>query len=264
VARNVAFGLEERRIHRSEISRRVNDALDLVGMSGLAGRKPSQLSGGQQQRVALARTIAIEPRILLLDEPLSNLDAKLRMQVRRELRELQQRLGLTTILVTHDQEEANTICDRVAVMNDGVIRQVGVPAEIYQHPRDPFVANFLGSANILSGRMVDAGGQRVFETEGGARLAIPTGRAVGSGDRVFFRPQDASLTATGQALPGHADIAGTIAFREFLGSSVRYSVQAGGDTLSIDVPFHSGDTLRAIGEAVTVAIPLQHVRWLNG
>jgi iron(III) transport system ATP-binding protein len=265
VARNVAFGLEERRLPRGEITRHVGEALALVGMSALAERKPSQLSGGQQQRVALARTVAIEPRILLLDEPLSNLDAKLRVQVRRELRELQQRLGLTTILVTHDQEEANTICDRVAVMNDGVIRQVGAPTEIYQDPRDPFVANFLGSANILRGRIVEAAGKRVFEAEGGARLSLPEGFTAGGGDQLFFRPQDAALVGPDEQSPaGSADISGMIAFREFLGSSVRYQIQAGSNTLATDVPFHGGDALYAIGETVTIAIPAQRLRWLNG
>ena len=127
VSRNVAFGLEERRIARKEIEARVAAALELVGLTGLGHRRPSELSGGQQQRVALARTIVVEPKVLLLDEPLSNLDAKLRVEVRRELRELQQRLGITTIFVTHDQEEANTICDRVAVMDRGEIQQVGTP-----------------------------------------------------------------------------------------------------------------------------------------
>jgi iron(III) transport system ATP-binding protein len=262
VARNVAFGLEERRLPRAEVTRRVEEALALVGMSTLAGRKPSQLSGGQQQRVALARTVAIEPRILLLDEPLSNLDAKLRVQVRRELRELQQRLGLTTILVTHDQEEANTICDRVAVMNDGVIRQVGAPTEIYQDPRDPFVANFLGTANILRGRIVEVAGNRVFEADGGARLALPAGGD--GGHQLFFRPQDAALAEPNQVPADSAAISGTIAFREFLGSSVRYHVQSGSNTLAIDVPFHAGDALRAIGEPATIAIPAQRLRWLNG
>ena len=263
VARNVAFGLEERRVGKSEIARRVNDALNLVGMSGLAERRPSQLSGGQQQRVALARTVAIEPRILLLDEPLSNLDAKLRIQVRRELRELQQRLGLTTILVTHDQEEANTICDRVAVMNDGVILQVGAPTELYENPRNLFVANFLGSANILDGQITGAGARRLFESRGGLTFAIPTEASVSTGSRMFFRPQDASFVESGTVVPDHATIAGAITFREFLGSTARYSVRSGSEDLSIDVPFHSGDTLYAIGQTVTIAVPSKRIRWLN-
>ena len=171
VAQNVAFGLEERKIARSEVERRVKTALEVVGLSHLAQRRPSQLSGGQQQRVALARTIVIEPKVLLLDEPLSNLDARMRVDVRRELRDLQQRLGITTIFVTHDQEEANTICDRIAVMKDGVIQQVGTPMHLYEHPANLFVAGFLGTANILDGAYDAATGRFVF-----ARRCRRTGR----------------------------------------------------------------------------------------
>jgi len=155
VQRNVAFGLEERKLPRREIERRVAAALDLVGLADLAERRPSQLSGGQQQRVALARTIAIEPKVLLLDEPLSNLDAKLRLQVRRELRDLQRRLGLTAIFVTHDQEEANAVCDRIAVMNEGVVQQVGTPVELYERPANLFVASFLAPPTSCRARSSD-------------------------------------------------------------------------------------------------------------
>ena len=175
VAQNVAFGLEERRLPSDEVKARVATALDLVGLRDFPGRRPSQLSGGQQQRVALARTIVIEPKVLLLDEPLSNLDAKLRVQVRRELRDMQQRLGLTTIFVTHDQEEANTVCDRVAVMNEGIVQQIGTPQELYEKPRNLFVANFLGSANIIDGRVVGEETSRRFEVEGGLTRADTAG-----------------------------------------------------------------------------------------
>jgi iron(III) transport system ATP-binding protein len=259
VARNVAFGLQERRVEKAEIARRVEAALKLVGLSDLAGRRPSQLSGGQQQRVALARTIAVEPKILLLDEPLSNLDAKLRIQVRRELRELQQRLGLTTILVTHDQEEANTICDRVAVMNAGVVQQVGTPTDIYERPNNLFVANFLGTANIIEGRITGDGSQRLFEAGSGLRLAIPPGTTIPAGARMMFRPQDARVVATKE--PG-SSVAGTITFREFLGASVRYGIRAGAIDLLIDAPFHSGDKLHDIGQPVAITIPMSSVRWL--
>ncbi|MFJ5369362.1 ABC transporter ATP-binding protein, partial [Bosea sp. CER48] len=166
VRRNVAFGLEERGVKRAEVERRVEVALGLVGLAHLADRRPSQLSGGQQQRVAVARTVAVEPKVLLLDEPLSNLDAKMRVQVRRELRDMQQRLGLTTIFVTHDQEEANTICDRIAVMNNGVVQQVGTPMELYERPANLFVAGFLGTANILAGQVQGSGSARWFEITG--------------------------------------------------------------------------------------------------
>jgi iron(III) transport system ATP-binding protein len=229
VAQNVAFGLEERRRPRVEIEAKVAQALELVGLSELAQRRPAQLSGGQQQRVALARTIAIEPKVLLLDEPLSNLDAKMRVSVRRELRALQQRLGLTTIFVTHDQEEANTICDRIAVMEAGVIQQIGTPMELYERPANLFVANFLGTANILG---ADAG------------IAVPAGQ------RLVFRPQHAILAPV-----DGATLNGPVTNREFLGATVRYGVRIGGGEVLVDAPFQSGGELREVGEMVGISVP---------
>ncbi len=245
VARNVAFGLEERGLPRSEIASKVAAALALVGLGALGDRYPSQLSGGQQQRVALARTIAIEPKVLLLDEPLSNLDAKMRVQVRRELRDLQQRLGLTTIFVTHDQEEANSVCDRIAVLNDGVVQQVGTPMELYERPANLFVAGFLGTANILPGRVVG----RTFEIGNGASLPLPPGIDPPAGAKLVFRPQHATLTAAGG--PG---LAGTIVHREFLGATVRYGVTVAGAEVLVEAPFHSGDHLLEVGCAVAVSV----------
>ncbi|MDB5580163.1 MAG: transporter ATP-binding protein, partial [Bradyrhizobium sp.] len=236
-------------------------ALELVGLTGLDQRRPAQLSGGQQQRVALARTIAVEPKLLLLDEPLSNLDAKLRVQVRRELRELQQRLGLTTIFVTHDQEEANTICDRIAVMNDGVIQQVGTPKQLYEQPASLFVANFLGTANILDVRMSGDGASRVFEASGGLRIPVPPDAKVSPNAKMVFRPQDASIGEPTR--PGTAEVSGTVSYREFLGSSVRYGVRAGVADIAVDCPFHAGDTLHEVGTTVTIAIATTSVRFLS-
>ena len=236
VAQNVAFGLEERRRPRAEVTAKVAQALELVGLAAYAQRRPSQLSGGQQQRVALARTIAIEPKVLLLDEPLSNLDARMRVSVRRDLRELQQRLGLTTIFVTHDQEEANTICDRIAVMEAGAIRQVGTPMELYERPANLFVASFLGSANIL---------------DGGAGVTVPAGQ------RLVFRPQHASLSPVAGAA-----MSGPVTHREFLGATVRYAVRIGGREILVDVPFQSGAELRSIGEPVGVALPPERMLYL--
>ena len=156
MAKNVAFGLERRKLSRAEIARKVADVLELVGLTAYADRRPSQLSGGQQQRVALARTIVIEPEVLLLDEPLSNLDAKLRVEMRSELKMLQRKLGITAIYVTHDQEEANAVADRIAVLDQGRIQQIGAPTELYDHPANRFVATFLGTANLIDGRI--AGG----------------------------------------------------------------------------------------------------------
>jgi iron(III) transport system ATP-binding protein len=249
VRRNVAFGLEERGVGRAEVARRVDVALGLVGLSHLADRRPSQLSGGQQQRVAVARTVAVEPKVLLLDEPLSNLDAKMRVQVRRELRDLQQRLGLTTIFVTHDQEEANTICDRIAVMNDGMIQQVGTPMELYERPANLFVASFLGTANILAGRIEGEGDARRFTLQNGP--SIPIGdRPSPAGAKLVFRPQHARLAPLGGAITGTA-LPCTVASREFLGSTIRYFVQVAGTEVAVDASFTSGRGLIEAGsEAV--------------
>ncbi|WP_186420011.1 ABC transporter ATP-binding protein [Bosea sp. CS1GBMeth4] len=262
VRRNVAFGLEERGVKRAEIERRVEAALDLVGLGHLAERRPSQLSGGQQQRVAVARTIAVEPKVLLLDEPLSNLDAKMRVQVRRELRDLQQRLGLTTIFVTHDQEEANTICDRIAVMNDGVVQQVGTPMELYEHPANLFVAGFLGTANILKGRVVGSGAERGFEIDGQVRFPVAAGVAIPEGSALVFRPQHASLVDANEAPEGALTLPCVIANREFLGASIRYGARIGATEVSVDMPFQSGTDLFEIGSAARLTLRPRSLHWL--
>ncbi|MCX7324892.1 MAG: ABC transporter ATP-binding protein [Hyphomicrobiales bacterium] len=261
VAKNVAFGLEERKLPKAEIDRRVKAALELVGLAHLAERRPSQLSGGQQQRVAVARTVVIEPKVLLLDEPLSNLDAKMRVQVRRELRDLQQRLGLTTIFVTHDQEEANTICDRIAVMNDGVIQQVGTPMELYERPANLFVAGFLGAANILEGDVRSHGGNRVFEIKGGTRLPIPKALPADPGARLVFRPQYAELNRA-KAADDVDGLTGTVSHREFLGAAVRYSVALGTSEVTVEAPFRSGASLIEVGELVTVFLAPARMQFL--
>jgi len=258
VARNVAFGLEERRVARAEITARVESALALVGLEALADRYPAQLSGGQQQRVALARTIAVEPKVLLLDEPLSNLDAKMRVQVRRELRDLQQRLGLTTIFVTHDQEEANSICDRIAVLNDGMVQQVGTPMELYQRPANLFVASFLGTANILAGRIVQSGTQFEFAIDNGAALRLSGGTLTPKQTKLVFRPQHASLGPAGG--PG---LAGTIAHREFLGAIVRYGVTIAGSEMLVESAFSSANELQEVGRPVSVAVDIERAHFLD-
>ena len=257
VRRNVAFGLEERRLPRAQIEKRVDAALEIVGLTHLADRRPSQLSGGQQQRVAVARTIVVEPKVLLLDEPLSNLDAKLRVQVRRELRDLQRRLGLTTIFVTHDQEEANTICDRIAVMNEGVVQQVGTPMELYERPANLFVAGFLGAANIMPGTLVEEGGRRMFEMTGGMRVPAPANAQEGA--RLVFRPQHASIAPQGSG----GALKGEVTHREFLGAVIRYGVRVGGTDVTVDAPFVTGDNLFADGDRVDVTLPENAVLWLS-
>lgn len=258
VARNVAFGLEERRVPRAEIAQRVAAALEMVGLSAYASRMPSQLSGGQQQRVALARTIVIEPKILLLDEPLSNLDAKMRVDVRRELRDLQQRLGVTTIFVTHDQEEANAICDRMAVMKDGVIQQVGTPRELYEQPANLFVANFLGSANLLAGDIETLANETVFRLKSGDRLPIPKSASVRPGTKLMIRPQAFMITRES------ADSAwsGIVRDVEFLGSTLRYRIAIGDEDVLVDTPFRPGDVVFAADEPIALTVDAKSVRWL--
>ena len=251
VRRNVAFGLEERRLPRAEIERRVDGALEVVGLSALGERKPSQLSGGQQQRVALARTLAVEPKVLLLDEPLSNLDAKLRVQVRRELRDLQRRLGLTTIFVTHDQEEANTVCDRIAVMSEGVVQQVGTPMGLYTQPVNLFVAGFLGSANILEGQLLADGGSPRYVIQGGGSVPVPADVVVAPGARLVLRPQD--LCIADAPVPGNA-LRGRIVDREFLGAIVRYTVRTDAAHLAVDTSFRAGDSAREAGQEVFLTV----------
>jgi ABC-type Fe3+/spermidine/putrescine transport system ATPase subunit len=192
VEENVRFGLKMRRVAESEQARRVAEAMAMVNLSGLEKRRPAQLSGGQQQRVALARAVVTQPDILLFDEPLSNLDAKLREKVRLEIRELQQRLGITTVYVTHDQAEALTISDRIVVMNQGKIEQIGSPDEIYHRPTSSFVADFLGQANIIEGRHLGGG---AVETQAGLLQATAArGLAIGS-VKLSWRPEDMKLAA---------------------------------------------------------------------
>ena len=254
VRRNVAFGLEERKVPSREIATRVDAALEMVGLLDLAERRPAQLSGGQQQRIALARTIVVEPRVLLLDEPLSNLDANLRIQMRRELRELQQKLQLTTIFVTHDQEEANTTSDRMAVLNDGVIQQVGTPMELYDNPANLFVATFLGTANVLSGAVEDADGGAQFNSVDGAR--IPVDSAERGPRSLMFRPQNVTIAAANaSADAGRVRLTGSVRHMEFLGSIIRYGVAIGADTVLVDDRHQQGAPVFAIDNKVSLLLP---------
>ena len=185
VADNIAYGLRRRGIARPERERRVAEMLDLVRLAGLGARRPAQLSGGQQQRVALARALAIDPRLLLLDEPLSNLDAKLRHTLQTELRQILTRIGTTTLIVTHDQEEAMALADRIAIMAQGRVLQIGSPREVYEEPACRFVAEFLGQALWLEGRAEPGG----FVTRAGTRLAAPPARRVAQGHGLLIRPE---------------------------------------------------------------------------
>lgn len=258
VRKNVAFGLEERRVPKEEISKRVERALDMVGLLNLADRRPAQLSGGQQQRVALARTIVVEPKVLLLDEPLSNLDANLRVQMRLEIRELQRKLNLTTIFVTHDQEEANTTSDRMAVLDQGVIQQVGSPMELYDSPANLFVARFLGTANVLKGTITGDNERAVFRS--GNDLEIPLESGARGEQTVVFRPQNVTLSTTGSVPAGqHTRLAGKVQHMEFLGTIIRYAVNVRGDLILVDHPHTRGETICQIGDAVDLLVQQEHM-----
>ncbi len=216
IADNVAYGLVNRRRPRAEVQARVAELLVLVGLPTSGDKYPGQLSGGQQQRVALARALATSPRLLLLDEPLSALDALVRVRLRGEVRRLQQQLGVTTIMVTHDQEEALSMADRIVVMNQGVIEQIGSPHDIYERPATPFVADFVGKVNVLSGTALGQGRFRVGRLElqcAGDCDRHPPGQSV----RLYLRPED---RATDGALEGAANrVRGEVCKVEFLGGS---------------------------------------------
>ncbi len=255
---NVAFGLVERRRPRDEIQRRVAEALALVGLTDYAKRRPNQLSGGQQQRVALARTIVIEPQVLLLDEPLSNLDKKLREQMRVELKRLQRTLGITTIFVTHDQEEAMTTADRMAVLDAGVLQQVGTPRELFDAPANRFVAEFVGSTNLLVGHVDAARG--AFVAEGLGELPFA---AAATGSALSVRPHAIEIAEQRPADGRRAWFDGTIEESEFLGEFTRYVLRAGGVRLTADVPHLSATPIYARGTTVQIGIDPAEARLLS-
>ncbi|RJL08087.1 ABC transporter ATP-binding protein [Paracoccus siganidrum] len=222
VTQNVRFGLEMRRLPESEIKERVAEALSMVRLAGLDDRYPSELSGGQRQRVAIARVLAIRPRVLLLDEPMSNLDAKLRGEMHVELRGLQRRLGITTILVTHDQVEAMTMSDRIAVMANGTIAELGTPQEVYDIPATEFAFNFLGQSNTITGKVLGHDDSFTQVRVGSSTINIPQRNAGLAGDvRFFIRPERLMLTS-----PETGIITGRVATRLFLGNTWTYEIDS--------------------------------------
>jgi putative spermidine/putrescine transport system ATP-binding protein len=254
VAENVAYGLQARRLPRGKIARRVTEMLALVHMSEFAGRKPRQLSGGQQQRVALARCLAIDPKVLLLDEPFGALDKNLRLDMQIEVKRLQRESGITTILVTHDQEEALSLADRVAVMSRGNIEQVSSPTEIYDRPRTLFVNQFVGTTNVLSGDFVIvASGARVT-VAGGATFDVPAtpGIVTGSKVAVSIRPEHLRFERT----PSEKGMAGTVKAVMPLGAQVVYEVEVGPSiALRVSEPRDAQTAMRESGERVQL-IPI--------
>ncbi len=260
VAKNIAFGLERKKTPRIQIRERVDEMLDLVRLKGLGARYPRHLSGGQQQRVALARALVLRPEVLLLDEPLGALDLKLRKAMQLELKSLQERVGITFIYVTHDQEEALTMSDHIAVMEKGRLIQTGSPADIYNHPRTRFVAEFIGNTNLFDGRIAEAGDETLrVETGGGLRAILP-----GSADQVVgrtvsfsIRPENILMTGDDAETGPVNHFAGEITNKIFLGSSVTYEVAlSGGETVSVDVkgePFSGGSDAFSPGQAVRIS-----------
>jgi putative spermidine/putrescine transport system ATP-binding protein len=244
VRNNVAFGLRMRHQDKAKRLRRADELLEMVGLTATADRYPYQLSGGQQQRVAIARALAIEPTVLLLDEPLSALDAQVRTQLRAEIRSLQQRLRITTLFVTHDQSEALSIADRVGVMRSGRLEQLDTPEMVYRHPATPFVAEFVGAMNRLPGRIGDNGSVQVL----GQRLALlnPNGKIPGAAVHALLRPEAVAV------VPDPAG-SGEVTSRTFLGSTVRLEVTLdGGQKVLVEAP--SQGALIALGDRIAVRI----------
>ncbi|HEY3098500.1 MAG TPA: ABC transporter ATP-binding protein [Methylomirabilota bacterium] len=252
VRANVTYGLRLRKLAGAEIERRLATGLARVNLTGLEARYPGQLSGGQQQRVALARALVLNPDILLLDEPLSNLDAKIRVQVRGEIRTLQQDLGITTVYVTHDQEEALSLSDRVAVMREGRVQQVATPKALYERPVNRFVADFVGTNNFIPGvvrQRVD--GVALVETALGSLCARPGAPAPGAPCVLAVRPENVALDG-----PGENVVPGRVRLASYLGNTLRYDVEtAAGLVLKVDVGDPWQHEVLPAGHAVRVAFP---------
>ncbi len=246
---NIAYGLMIRKVPRPQRTKQVDEMLDLVRLPGFGHRKPSQLSGGQRQRVALARALINHPKVLLLDEPLGALDLKLRQQMQVELKNIQQQVGITFVFVTHDQEEALTMSDRIAVFNQGKIEQVGTPAEVYEHPITSFVAGFVGTSNLVSGEVAK--------------------RITGSEDRFSIRPEKIHLAASGQQMGGEMFSAdGKVRDVVYLGLYTRYLVEldGGGDLVVVEqnLKTTSMDVMKARNQKVRLFWQKDHVRYVGG
>ncbi len=257
VEENVAYGLKARKVGKEEINRRVKEALELVQIAPLASRKPSELSGGQQQRVALARAFVIEPSVLLMDEPLSNLDAKLRVQMRSIIKKLQRRLGITTIYVTHDQQEALAISDRIAVMNQGRVMQVGMPSEIYAKPQNPFVAGFIGVSNFLNCEVTACkAGMAKVSIKGELDIEVPVKANYIGKACLSARPEQLFFSEKG--MPGK------VLFSTFLGDFIEYEVELDdGQMLVINEYTKDTNKVHEVGEKVFIHFDATRISLYN-
>jgi ABC-type Fe3+/spermidine/putrescine transport system ATPase subunit len=255
----VEFGLRCHRVREAEIRRRVDAVLELAGLSALAARYPRQLSGGQQQRVALARVLVLRPKLLLFDEPLSNLDARLRVQMRGEIRQLQRSLGITALFVTHDQDEASSIADRIVVMNRGRVEQVGTPSEIYQDPASRFVADFIGAANVLEAVVTERHGDCCTVRVDGFSFRLRGAFVVGQSGALSIRPE--RIDFVDPVEPGA--IAGTLVLSRRLGGQMEYEVATdGGSRLLVHEQLRHGVQQRSEGAPVGLLIRPEDIRFL--
>ncbi|MEY4533602.1 MAG: hypothetical protein RI926_1371 [Actinomycetota bacterium] len=257
VAQNIAFGLEMERKSKAEVSSTVNEMLALVRLTELANRKPAQLSGGQQQRVALARALAKKPLVLLLDEPLAALDLKLRRGMQEELKRLQETTGITFVFVTHDQEEALSMGDRIAVFNSGKPVQIGTPEEIYEQPVNRFVADFIGESNFITTHVIDKGGKQMIQLAGGDAVALPHNVETVDGKvTIAIRPERISLNAAGPKLA-----TGTITNIVYMGTDLRCTVQLqDGTDVAVRVPPPFGVDLQKVGATVSLSAETSSIR----
>ena len=253
VYKNMAFGLQLRRVPKAEIDRKVKEAAEILDITQYLNRKPKALSGGQRQRVAIGRAIVRDPAVFLMDEPLSNLDAKLRESMRDELRALQQRLGITSLYVTHDQSEAMAISDKVVIMKDGVICQQGTPQEIYEQPASRFVANFIGKANFIDGIFKGRDGEAALVEIGGKTFSIPApgkmeGVEVGGACCLTVRPESFLLTKDAGALPG------TVSRATYYGAKIEYEVMLNEQPIIVEVYNPQLTERFSVGDTVTMSL----------
>ena len=255
---NVAYGLKLRKIPQNEIREKVFNMLDLVGLEGMENRYTNQLSGGQQQRVALARALVVEPGVLLFDEPLSNLDAKLRVQMRTEIRRIQQQLGITAVYVTHDQAEAMSIADNIIIMKKGIIAQMGTPREIYYHPNSAFVADFIGEANFLKGEVLSVDGKQAIVQVGGVRIPVDITSKVpeaGKPCELMLRPEAGKVAEQG-VLPCK------VVLSCFMGSYQNYHLMVGDTLVKIADYYPEGRRVFDVGEEAFLDFGSSNVRIL--
>jgi putative spermidine/putrescine transport system ATP-binding protein len=252
VADNIGYGLKVSGTAKAEIKQRVSEMLDLIHLEAFAARYPNQLSGGQQQRVALARALAFHPHVLLLDEPLSALDAKIRVELRQEIRRIQQQLGITTIYVTHDQEEALSLSDRVVVMSQGKIEQIGVPFEIYNHPATEFVASFVGQLNLIPVEVVDAQEKLVRLNGHSFRAGRISAQFTTLKPRLAVRPEELNPGKS----PVHNNLHGKVESVNYLGSIVRVRVEVNGQLVSMDMFNEHRLAIPRVGEMYDVHFPV--------